>query len=537
MVTGKRPHACIPKSVTALPTTFSLTSGDRLPLGEPSWQAGQSTAARTASGRGVTNTSPASMSPSFAQVLSARVSNAVDARVFDTNSNAEVPVSGIVATGLAATMVIQTAANSFVPGGASFGAGEGSGLDSPSSNAVAGKYVQNGISRDVGAATVLGTSTRCASQGKAAKPRAQTASLPADSGPAAQVLAVLPSWLACDQVSIKLAFNGLIASNSRPIEPSPANQQAPSDRLEASVFAVTANPAAPLGNLAFALRLTSRGDQTISGAAITGPKNISIDVSTGGVSDGSAISPSVAQSKTLAGGPAGQGWASRSPSGRAAADTASNDSGPAPQFSLSGGARSDVPVDAALLAGMQSQRANSSAQPSTTAGAIASLPEKEEAPPDGAPVRSVRLQLSGEANQRVDMRLVERGGALSVSVRSADEGLARSLQDNLPELNSRLAAQHYQTEIWAPGGTASTHSGGNGGSGSESDGSAADGSGGSRQGRSSPDDSSGSKSNSRQPQDGRRRSPPAWVRQIAALEGVLYSPPGGPEAAGSHSGN
>jgi len=67
-----------------------------------------------------------------------------------------------------------------------------------------------------------------------------------------------------------------------------------------------------------------------------------------------------------------------------------------------------------------------------------------------APVRAVRVELASDGNQRVALMLVERGGALSVSVRSTDSHLARSLQEHLPDLSTRLSEQRYQTEIWTP---------------------------------------------------------------------------------------
>jgi hypothetical protein len=78
----------------------------------------------------------------------------------------------------------------------------------------------------------------------------------------------------------------------------------------------------------------------------------------------------------------------------------------------------------------------------------AETPELPSMP--SAPVRAVRVELASDGNQRVALVLVERGGALSVSVRSADSHLARSLQEHLPDLSTRLGEQRYQTEIWTP---------------------------------------------------------------------------------------
>lgn len=66
------------------------------------------------------------------------------------------------------------------------------------------------------------------------------------------------------------------------------------------------------------------------------------------------------------------------------------------------------------------------------------------------PVRGAQVQITGAENQRVDIRLQERAGTLSVSVRSNDSALTRTLQDHSPELSARLSAEHFRTELWAP---------------------------------------------------------------------------------------
>jgi hypothetical protein len=66
------------------------------------------------------------------------------------------------------------------------------------------------------------------------------------------------------------------------------------------------------------------------------------------------------------------------------------------------------------------------------------------------PVRTLQLQLAREGEGRVDLRLVEHAGGLSVTVRASDSALTRGLQDNLPELSARLAADKYQTHILLP---------------------------------------------------------------------------------------
>ncbi len=66
------------------------------------------------------------------------------------------------------------------------------------------------------------------------------------------------------------------------------------------------------------------------------------------------------------------------------------------------------------------------------------------------PVRSAHVQITGSDNQRVDIRLLERGGALSVSVRSGDSNLTKALQEHAPELSRQLSADRFKADIWTP---------------------------------------------------------------------------------------
>jgi hypothetical protein len=75
-----------------------------------------------------------------------------------------------------------------------------------------------------------------------------------------------------------------------------------------------------------------------------------------------------------------------------------------------------------------------------------------------APARQIHVQVAGDGNQRVDLRVIERDGTMSVSVRSADPNLSRTLQDHMPELTTRLEAEHFHTETWVPRSSASSSS-------------------------------------------------------------------------------
>lgn len=171
---------------------------------------------------------------------------------------------------------------------------------------------------------------------------------------------------------------------------------------------------------------------------------------------------------------------------------------------------------------------NEKAEPTGSVSAAAPIAETDLEDPTGvaAPVRTLQLQLGGLSDQRVDLRLVEHAGGLSVSVRASDSTLTRGLQENLPELSSRLAAEHYQTQTWLPAAGQTSAGGHSSGSSQQSP----DQRGGGRQ-SSQGGSSSGGQNDSQQ---GRQQSPtPAWLRQWASLGGapasttdsVLGSPP------------
>jgi hypothetical protein len=78
----------------------------------------------------------------------------------------------------------------------------------------------------------------------------------------------------------------------------------------------------------------------------------------------------------------------------------------------------------------------------------AAEPQPEPQKPSGA-ARDIRLEMTG-GDQRVEVKLTERGGEVRVAVRTPDEHLADRLRDNLPSLSSRLAENGIRTETWHP---------------------------------------------------------------------------------------
>ena len=76
--------------------------------------------------------------------------------------------------------------------------------------------------------------------------------------------------------------------------------------------------------------------------------------------------------------------------------------------------------------------------------------DQTPAPAANNTIRDVRLQVTGSDDQRVDVRVMDRGGELRVSVRADDPSLVRSLQDNVGDLSTRLDQAHFQSEVWTP---------------------------------------------------------------------------------------
>ncbi len=163
---------------------------------------------------------------------------------------------------------------------------------------------------------------------------------------------------------------------------------------------------------------------------------------------------------------------------------------------------------------------------SSTSTTLASVVTGEIASEDpaGAPqtVRSVQLQLTGEGAGRVDLRLVEHAGGLSVTVRASDSTLTKGLQDNLPELAARLEEEKYQTHTFLP--AANEAAGSSSSSSEQSSGHAAqDQSSGRSFSQGGDGRQTGGQSGGQSDRDQPSDSGAAWRRQMAAL-GALSSP-------------
>jgi hypothetical protein len=121
-------------------------------------------------------------------------------------------------------------------------------------------------------------------------------------------------------------------------------------------------------------------------------------------------------------------------------------------------------------------------------------------------LKAVQVQVAGGDNQRVDLRLIERSGALTVSVRSPDSSLTKALQQNLPELSSKLNDQHVHAEWWTPDtqkiGTARNSADASSDSGSD---------------HSASRDQTGQEKGQPRQQGGRGAPQPDWVEQLSNL--------------------
>ncbi len=92
---------------------------------------------------------------------------------------------------------------------------------------------------------------------------------------------------------------------------------------------------------------------------------------------------------------------------------------------------------------------NHGAEPSPASPSAESVaaPAAQAQPAAGGAAREIRLELR-DADARVNLRLVERAGAVQVDVRTPDSHLASSLRDDLPALAARLEQTGLRAESW-----------------------------------------------------------------------------------------
>jgi len=80
----------------------------------------------------------------------------------------------------------------------------------------------------------------------------------------------------------------------------------------------------------------------------------------------------------------------------------------------------------------------------------AASPAESVAKPS-APLQNISLQVNQPGNEPVDVRVVQQGSEVRVSVHSSDASLNSGLRQGLSELQGRLEETGYRSEMWRPG--------------------------------------------------------------------------------------
>ena len=86
--------------------------------------------------------------------------------------------------------------------------------------------------------------------------------------------------------------------------------------------------------------------------------------------------------------------------------------------------------------------------------AVATEPAAAPEAPKPAAAHDIKLQVAGQGDQRVEVRVSERAGDMHVDVRTPDSGLAGDLREDLPALASKLEQTGFRAETWHPAGAA-----------------------------------------------------------------------------------
>ena len=120
-------------------------------------------------------------------------------------------------------------------------------------------------------------------------------------------------------------------------------------------------------------------------------------------------------------------------------------------------ARSDIRIDTVMpQTGSADQPAPSSAssstpeapQPPAPAAQLEHVIEPPAAPPTSN--RDIRVRVPDNNGGSTQVRFVESGGEVRVSVRTSDDGLAQNLRTHLNDLTQRLSDGGMPAEIWKP---------------------------------------------------------------------------------------
>lgn len=243
------------------------------------------------------------------------------------------------------------------------------------------------------------------------------------------------------------------AQTNRPGEPA-------GNALDPAVRTLSAN-AAQTGDVALALKLVA--DSTLENApernspqpALASPETPSRPAAEPAVLTVQSDKPAQAGNPALAGNPSGKPdgqphqdtqrepeAAARPERQRKAEPVQANVEGPSVSGATDGAqvphSLTTQPETVAVHSGSSSSKLPQAAQPAEPA------PAPEPLKASGA-ARDIRFEVAG-GDRRVEVRLMERGGEVQVTVRTPDSRLAGTLRENLPVLTSRLSESGFRTE-------------------------------------------------------------------------------------------
>jgi hypothetical protein len=174
---------------------------------------------------------------------------------------------------------------------------------------------------------------------------------------------------------------------------------------------------------------------------------------------------------------------------------------PDPGAAIDRSARTDMVLPRFETASQAASSSGSAAPQQTVPTArMERVIEPPAAPPTSA--NDIRVRVPDNNGGSTQVRFVESGGEVRVSVRTADEGLAQNLRTHLNDLTQRLAEGGIPAEIWKPGSAAAS---------SQNNQQQPD-----REGRGSGGQQSGGQGG----QQDRQQKRPAWLEEMdASLQG------------------
>lgn len=129
-------------------------------------------------------------------------------------------------------------------------------------------------------------------------------------------------------------------------------------------------------------------------------------------------------------------------------------------------------------------------------------PRLEPQPLSTNSAHDIRVQIPDDRGGATEVRFLETAGEVRVAVRTADSGLAQTLQSGLHELTSRLTSEGIQTEVWRPGSGTSFQQNGS-----------------SHQSLDPNDSGSGGNSSGDRRRDDSQQDKPRWLQEMEASSG------------------